>query len=61
MKDLSQVLEQKKMELERVRREIEALHFVIPLLAEDPDWIEHGLASPVSFQGYVRSRNGQLL
>ncbi len=52
MKDLSQVLEQKKMELERVRREIEALHFVIPLLAEDADWIERGLASPVSqFRG----------
>ena len=33
MKDLYQVLEQKKMEIERVRREIEALHFVIPLLA----------------------------
>jgi hypothetical protein len=52
MKDLSQVLEQKEMELERVRREIEALQFVIPLLAEDADWIEHGLASPVSqFRG----------
>ena len=48
MKDLSQVLKQKKIELERVRREIEALRFVIPLLAEDADWIEHGLASPVS-------------
>ena len=48
MRDVSQVLEQKKMELESVRREIEALHFVIPLLAEDADWIEHGLASPVS-------------
>ena len=52
MRDPYQVLEQKKMELERVRREIEALHFVIPLLAEDADWIEHGLASPVSqFRG----------
>lgn len=47
MKDLSQVLKQKKIELERVRREIEALRFVIPLLAEDEDWIEHGLTSPV--------------
>ena len=45
MKDLYQVLEQKKMEMERVRREIEALHFVIPLLAEDADRFEHGLAS----------------
>jgi hypothetical protein len=40
------------MELERLRTEIKALHFVIPLLAEDADWIEHGLASPVSqFRG----------
>ena len=52
MKDPYQVLEQKKMELERLRTEIKALHFVIPLLAEDADWIEHGLASPVSqFRG----------
>jgi len=45
MKDLSQVLSQKEMDLERVQKEIKALHFVIPLLAEDADWIEHGLAS----------------
>ena len=52
MKDLFQVLKQKKIELERVRREIEALRLVIPLLAEDEDWIEHGLASPVlQFRG----------
>jgi len=54
MKDISQVLEEKRTEIERVRREIEALHFVIPLLAEDADWVEHGLASPRSasqFQG----------
>ena len=37
MKDLYQVLEQKKTEIERVLREIEALHFVIPLLAEGAD------------------------
>jgi hypothetical protein len=48
MKDLSQVLEQKETELERVRREIEALHFVIPLLAEDADWIDDWLALPAS-------------
>jgi len=47
MKDPYQVLEQKKTELERVRTEIKALHLVIPLLAEDADWSEHGLASPV--------------
>jgi hypothetical protein len=48
MKDLYQVLEQKKTEIERVRREIEALHFVIPLLAEKADWVENGLALPGS-------------
>jgi hypothetical protein len=48
MKDPYQVLSQKEMDIERVRREIEALHFVIPLLAEDADWIERGQASPPS-------------
>jgi len=48
MKDLYQVLSQKEMDIERVRKEIEALHFVIPLLAEDADWIERGLAPPLS-------------
>jgi hypothetical protein len=46
MKDLSQVLRQKELDVERVREEIEALHFVIPLLAEEADWIENGLAQP---------------
>ena len=44
MKDLYQVLSQKEMDVERVRREIKALHFVIPLLAENADWSENGLA-----------------
>ena len=34
MKDPYQVLSQKEMDIERVRKEIQALHFVIPLLAE---------------------------
>lgn len=52
MKDLSQVLSQKEMDIERARKEIKALHFVIPLLAEDADRFEHGLASlPVSQLG----------
>ena len=49
MKDLRKVLEQKRTELERVRREVEALHLAIPLLAEDADWInwiDSGLAPP---------------
>ena len=45
MKDLFQVLSQKEMDIERVRKEIKALNFVIPLLAEDADWSAHGLAS----------------
>lgn len=45
MKDLSQVLSQKEMDIERVRKEIKALRFVIPLLAEGTDWMEHRLAS----------------
>ena len=48
MQDLYQVLDQKNTEIERVRREIEALHFVIPLLAENADWVENGLALPGS-------------
>ena len=48
MKDPYQVLSQKEMDIERVRREIEALHFVIPLLAENADWVENGLALPGS-------------
>jgi hypothetical protein len=54
MKDLYQVLQQKKLDTVRVRREIEALHCVIPLLTEDADLVEYGLAPPTSlsrFQG----------
>jgi hypothetical protein len=60
MKDLSQVLSQKERDIERVRREIKALHFVIPLLAEDADWIENGLAPPLSvsqFRGTGTARD----
>jgi hypothetical protein len=48
MKDPYQVLSQKERDIERVRKEIQALRFVIPLLAEDADRIEHGLAVPRS-------------
>ena len=41
MKDLHQVLSQKQRDIERVRREIDALLFVIPLLVEN-DRIEPG-------------------
>jgi hypothetical protein len=35
MKDISQVLSQKEQDILRVRQEIEALRFVIPLLADE--------------------------
>ena len=60
MKDPSQVLSQKERDIERVRREIKALRFVIPLLAEDADWIENGLALPPSasqFRGTGTARD----
>ena len=37
MKDLYQVLRQKELALEQVRKEIEALRFVTPLLSEDTE------------------------
>jgi ribosomal protein S25 len=37
MKDLYQVLRQKELDLERIRKEIEALRFVTPLLLEDKE------------------------
>jgi hypothetical protein len=46
MKDFFQVLRQKKVDVERARKEIAELHFVLPLLAEEADWIENGLAPP---------------
>jgi hypothetical protein len=48
MKDVYQVLSQKESDVKRVRKVIKALHVVIPLLAEDADWIENGLAPPLS-------------
>ena len=48
MKDLNQVLQEKESALVRVRNEVQALHAVILLLAEDRDWEEHGLAPPPS-------------
>ena len=47
MKDVSLVLREKELNIMRLRNEIQALHLVIPLLAEDRDWVEHGLAPPI--------------
>lgn len=43
MKNVYEVMQQKDSELRRVQTEIEALHTVIPLLADDNDWLEHGV------------------
>ena len=48
MKNPYEVLKQKEADMGRIQKEIEALHLVIPLLAEDADWVEHGLAPPLS-------------
>lgn len=37
MRNLYEVLRQKEMDLERVRGEIEALRFIVPLLADGVD------------------------
>ena len=46
MEDENLVLREKETELVRVRKQIEALHLVIPLLAENRDFVEHGMAPP---------------
>jgi hypothetical protein len=46
VKDPNLVLREKELDIVRVRKEVEALHLAIPLLVEDRDWVEHGLAAP---------------
>ena len=51
MRDLYQVLRQKELDMERTRKEIEALRSVIPLLSEEAERGEKGrptLASSLS-------------
>lgn len=48
MKDVNFVLREKEMDIARVRKEIEALHLAIPLLAENRDSGETGIAQPES-------------
>ena len=45
VKDVNLVLRGKEMDIVRLRKEIEALHLAIPVLAENRDWVERGLAS----------------
>ena len=57
MKNVYDLLQQKEFDIRRVQREIEALHFVIPLLADDADWLEQGIVVASSFS--TRSSPGQ--
>ncbi len=43
MKDVYEVLRQKELDLRRVQTEVEALHVVIPLLADNADYLDHGI------------------
>ena len=55
MKDVNAVLRNKELELACVRNEIRALLLVLPLLAEEQDWIEYDLTqSPRSRQSNCR-------
>ena len=48
MRDFFQVLRQKEADIERVRREINALRSVLPLFADDADGIEYETDVPLS-------------
>lgn len=50
LRNVFQVLHEMECRIERLRKEIAALHFVIPLLAEEQDWVEHGMAVPSTFE-----------
>jgi regulator of replication initiation timing len=55
IKNVYEVLEQMEIDIVRLRKEIEALHCVIPLLVEEGDWIEYGLALPASLSQFRRT------
>lgn len=57
MKNIYEVLQQKESDVQRVQREIKALHAVIPLLADDADWLNNGVVVTPSFS--TRSGPGQ--
>lgn len=57
MKNIYDVLQQKELDVRRVQKEIEALHFVIPLLADDADWLEQGIVMAPSFSTPSTGRN----
>ncbi len=57
MKCIYDVLQHKELDVQRVQREIEALHLVIPLLADEAEWLQHGIVVVPSFP--ARSSPGQ--
>jgi hypothetical protein len=57
MRDLYQVLRQKELDLERTRKEIEALRSVIPLLSEELERAEKARPS-LSAAPQVRRTSG---
>jgi hypothetical protein len=53
MKDVYQILREKELDVMRVRQEVEALRFAIPLLAEGPDSTNIAAAVPSPPSGRV--------
>jgi hypothetical protein len=53
MKDVYQVLREKELDVTRVRKEVEALRFAIPLLAEGPDSMTVAAPAPQLPSGHV--------
>ena len=52
MKDVYQVLREKELDVTRVRKEVEALRFAIPLLAEGADSMNVVAAAPQRPSGW---------
>jgi len=57
MKDVYEILRQKEIAIERIRKEISALRFVVPLLVDDGDSRRTG-ESPSSWLKGVEQNNG---
>ena len=53
MKDVYQVLREKELDVTRVRKEVEALRFAIPLLAEGADSMNVVAAAPQRPSGHI--------
>ena len=58
MKDLYQVLRQKELAMEQVRKEIEALRFVTPLLSEDTEADKNSRPSLLASPSQSRRTSG---